>query len=198
MSLLIESIKLEDGCFRNLPYHERRMAIALKTLFGSNATVKLEPFLREAPFPEKGLFKCRVTYCGGSMHAEYTPYERRSVERVKVVVDDQIMYPFKFADRTRINQLFSLRGECDDVLIMRNGKLTDCSYSNIVFRKHDEWFTPASPLLEGTMRQQLLEKNKIKAREIEKQDLRSFQSFKMINAMLEFDSPAIDVTNIVF
>lgn len=198
MSLLIESIKLHDGIFYNLFYHEQRMARALKALFGKNDPLMLEEFLNESPFPQKGLYKCRIVYDALVMQKEYVPYEARSVKTLKLVVDDNISYAFKFADRTRINQLFDMRKGCDDVLIVCNDKITDCSYSNIVFNKSGEWFTPASPLLEGTMRQQLIEKNKIKTREIEKRDIRSFDSFKIINAMLGFDSPAIDVSNIVF
>ena len=198
MSLLIESIKLQDGKFQNLPYHERRMAHALKVLFGNLDSVMLEPLLFENPFPSQGLYKCRVVYDALDRSVEYIPYQPRIVRTVKVVAGNDISYSFKFADRTPIDKLFAMRSECDDILIVRHGKVTDCSYSNIVFGKGAEWFTPATPLLEGTMRQQLIEKNKIKVREIEEQDIRSFDTFKIINAMLEFDSPAVDVSNIVF
>ena len=126
------------------------------------------------------------------------PYEPRAVRRVKVVEDDQITYSFKYVNRDAINRLFDQRGACDDVLVVKQGKVTDCSYSNIVFRKGSEWVTPSAPLLEGIMRQQLIDQNKIKVREIEKSEIRSFLSFKLINAMLRFDGPEIDVSNIVF
>jgi 4-amino-4-deoxychorismate lyase len=45
---------------------------------------------------------------------------------------------------------------CDDIIIVRNGFVTDASYANLIFRKGDEWFTPATFLLAGTMRAFLL------------------------------------------
>lgn len=198
MSLLIESIRLHDGQFHNLFYHEQRMARALRSLFRKNEPVHLEEFLFNAPFPTDGLYKCRVVYDAQSMRKEFVSYEARKIRTVKIVEDDNISYPFKYADRDAINRLFAQRGTCDDVLIVRQGKVTDCSYSNIVFRRGNAWVTPSMPLLEGTMRQQLIDQNKIEAREIEKSDIRSFASFKLINAMLRFDGPEIDVSNIVF
>ena len=198
MSLLIESIRLRDGQFANLFYHEQRMSHALHSLFGIDEPVKLEEFLRAGAFPKEGLYKCRVVYDGASREKEFLPYEARKVGSIKVVKDDSISYPFKYADRSRINRLFDQRGTCDDVLIVRRGHVTDCSYSNIVFRGGNEWVTPSTPLLVGTMRQQLIDQNKIRVREIEESDIRSFASFKLINAMLGFDGPEIDVSNIVF
>ena len=198
MSLLIETIKLLDGRFQNLSYHQQRMTRSLGSLFNRKEPVMLDKLLRETSFPSKGLYKCRVVYDNEVTDVQYTLYEPRKVNRIQLVEDDAISYPFKYADRRPINRLFELRGDCDDVLIIRCGLVTDCSYANIVFRKANHWFTPASPLLEGTMRQQLLDKNKMTTREIRKDDIRSFDTCKIINAMLEFDSPEIDVSNIVF
>lgn len=198
MSLLIESIRLNDGQFHNVFYHEQRMAHALRVLFKKEEPVMLGKFLNASHFPKRGLYKCRVVYDALSRHADYAPYQPRKVERIKIVEDDEISYSFKYADRSAINRLFEKRDGCDDVLIIKGGRLTDCSYSNIVFRKGREWLTPSSPLLEGTMRQQLIDQNKVAMREIVKSDLRSFDTFKLINAMLGFDGPEIEVSNIVF
>lgn len=198
MSRLIESIKLLDGKFYNLFYHEQRMKRALRILFGRNDDVALERFLLQGDFPGKGLYKCRIVYDDVSREKTFSAYVPINIRRVKMVEDDRISYEFKYADRSAINQLFDSRGDCDDILIVRNGRVTDCSFSNVVFRKGKEWYTPDMPLLNGTMRQNLIGKNKIKPREILKSDVRSFDTFKMINAMLEFESPEIEVSEIVF
>ena len=198
MSLLIESIKLLDGKFYNLEYHERRMVRSLRSLFGIGPSLALEKFVTNSAVPEKGLYKCRVLYDASSMEKEFTPYRVRPLRRVRVVTDDDISYQFKFVDRQGLNRLWELRGDCDDVLIVKDGKVTDCTYSNIVFRKGRDWFTSDSPLLEGTMRQNLIDRNKLHVREILPKDIRSFDSFKVINAMLEFESPEIEVSEIVF
>ncbi|HET9487300.1 MAG TPA: aminotransferase class IV [Chryseosolibacter sp.] len=199
MSRLIESIKLLDGKFYNLFYHEQRMKRSLQALFGDHRKIDLEKFLRDTDYPRHGLYKCRIVYDANFSEASFSPYEAKRVERVKVVEDDDISYEFKFLDRSAINRLFDLRGDCDDVLIVRKGMVTDCSFSNVVFKSDGGvWYTPRSPLLEGTMRRNLLDQNRIQVREIQKRDIRSFDTFKIINAMLEFDSPEIEVSNIVF
>jgi 4-amino-4-deoxychorismate lyase len=198
MSRLIESIRLIDGQFCNLHYHQQRMEYSLHTLFDENKTPSLEKFLSEKQYPETGLYKCRIVYDHLKKDVVFSPYQAKKINRVKLVEDDTISYEFKFEDRGRINRLFALRGDCDDVLIVRRGIVTDCSFSNIVFRDSNVWYTPFAPLLKGTMRQKLIDQNKIIPREIRVADLRSFQTFKIINAMLEFDSPEIEVSEIVF
>ena len=198
MSRLIESIKLLDGRFHNLLYHEERMERSLKALHGTVKPVRLEKYLREHEYPQAGLFKCRIVYDGIASETTFTPYEAKTIRRVTIVEDDTICYGLKYEDRAAINRLFERRGDCDDILIVRQGRVTDCSFSNIVFRKAEDWYTPAAPLLKGTMRQNLIDRNKIRPGEILKADIRSFDAFKIINAMLEFDSPEIEVSEIVF
>ncbi len=198
MSRLIESIKLLDGEFYNLFYHEQRMLRSLDILFGINEDFQLEKFLSRIAYPKQGLFKCRIVYDDSAKEASFIPYEPRAIKHLKIVEHDRISYEFKFVDRKTINHLFGLRGECDDILIVRRGMVTDCSYSNIVFRKGISWFTPWSALLKGTMRQNLIDKNCIEPQEIMKKDIRSFDTCKIINAMLGFDSPEIPISNIVF
>ena len=198
MSLLIESIKLLDGEFYNLAYHEARMQHSLSSLFGRNDKPGLKSLLLETEYPRTGLYKCRILYNDQSRNVSFYPYEPRRLNTIRVVHDDAITYTYKYEDRRAIDRLFAMRDGCDDVLIVRRGKVTDCSYSNVVFRKGLEWFTPEVPLLKGTMRQKLVDENKIRPREILPGDIRSFDGLKVINAMLEFDSVEIEVSDIVF
>lgn len=198
MYRLIESIKLLNGKFHNLFYHEQRMQHSLEMLYGKKEPVDLKKFLSAQAYPHNGLYKCRIVYDDVSRDTTFAPYMPREIRRVRIVEDDHIAYKFKFLDRQAIDRLFDQRGECDDVLIISRGKVTDCSFSNIVFSRGREWFTPDSPLLKGTMRQRLLVENKIREREILKSDIRSFDTFRIINAMLEFESPEIEVSDIVF
>lgn len=197
MSLLIETIKLVDGKFCNLFHHEQRMIRSLETLCGVEEDIILDRFLNELPAPKQGVFKCRIVYDDQTKQVEFIPYQPRSVKTLKIVENDRISYDFKYADRKQIDKLFEHREECDDILIVKKGEVTDASYANIVFRRDGEWVTPWSPLLKGTMRQKLIDENKIIPEKILLEDIATFQSFKLINAMLEFDGPEIDVTNIV-
>lgn len=198
MSLLIESIKLLDGEYGNLFYHEQRMHRSLKMLCGAQGNFDLEVYLKTQPAPAAGLYKCRILYDDRSMETEFAPYQPRSIASLRIVEHDRISYEFKYADRKAINRLYDLRKDCDDILIIKRGMVTDTSIANIVFRRGKRWYTPWAPLLKGTMRQKLLERSVIQEDEIRMKDIYSFESFKLINAMMEFESPELDLSNIVF
>lgn len=197
MSRLIETIKLSDGEFLNLSYHERRMRASLRLVYGAEKEIELERALRGSYYPSSGLYRCRVVYDLHHWEVGYWPYSRRRVESLKVVADDSISYPVKFEDRNAINTLLEQRAECDDILIIKEGWVTDCSFANIAFRRGTEWFTPDTPLLQGTMRQKLLEHGMIRPIGIRVRDIPTFDTFRLVNAMLEFESPEIAVTRIV-
>lgn len=197
MSLLIESIKLIDGRFCNLFYHEQRMRRSLNILCGINEDLHLEKFLEGLEVPRNGLFKCRIVYDETSKAVEFIPYQRKEITSLRIIEHDRISYEFKYKDRRTIDRLFELKKDCDDILIVKRGNVTDSSYSNIVFKRGRSWYTPWSALLKGTMRQNLIDNNMILEEEIHLSDIRSFESFKLINAMFGFDGPEIDVSNIV-
>jgi 4-amino-4-deoxychorismate lyase len=197
MSQLIESIKLIDGKFPNLFYHEQRMIRSLEQLFGVEDDINLEKLLSTLDIPEKGLYKCRIVYDDSTRDVEFIPYQPKNIRSLKIVHHNRISYPFKYANRKTIDKLFADREECDDILIIKNGKVTDSSFSNIIFKNGKDWITPWHPLLPGTMRQKLIEANKIIPEKILEEDIKTFESFKLINAMMEFDGPEIEVSNIV-
>lgn len=197
MSLLIESIKLLDGEFHNLFYHEQRMNRSLKLLCGIQVDTNLEEFFQHIEKPARGLYKCRLIYDENSKEVQFEPYVPKLIQRLRIVEHDRINYEFKYLDRKNINRLFDLRKDCDDILIVKRGLVTDTSYANITFRKGKRWYTPWAPLLKGTQRQKLLERNVIEEEEITLGDISTYDSFKLINAMFEFDGPEVDVSNIV-
>jgi 4-amino-4-deoxychorismate lyase len=196
MSLLIESIKLLDGEFCNLFYHEQRMNRSLKILCGVHNHFDLEQFLSGLERPTTGLYKCRIVYDEKVTDVEFIAYTPATINSLRIVEHDRINYEFKYVDRKTINRLHDLRKDKDDILIVKRGLVTDSSYSNIVFRKGKRFFTPWSALLKGTMRQNLIEKGVIQEEEIRVEDISTFETFKLINAMLEFDGPEIEVSNI--
>ncbi len=197
MSRLIESIKLENGRFHRLHYHQTRVDRSLFDLFQLKNAINLSTEIARHPQPKTGLFKCRIVYEKQLESIEFFPYETRKIESLKVVHDHSIAYAFKFEDRSKIEELFEQRQFCDDVLIVKNGVVTDCSYSNIIFFDGYKWITPTTPLLKGTMRQFLLDAAEIKEQPVTIQDIPLFKSFRLINAMMGFDGPEIEVSKIV-
>lgn len=198
MSPLIESIKLLNGEFHNLFYHEQRMRHSLEELYGVIDSGSLEESLLSFPFPKNGLYKCRIVYDDRNRDVEFLPYAAKVINTLKLVDGGDISYEYKFADRSGIDSLYAMRETCDDILIIKDDQVTDSSFSNIVFKRNGEWFTPSSALLRGTMREYLLDRVVIREENIRKRDISSFESFKLINAMLGFEGPEINISNIIF
>jgi 4-amino-4-deoxychorismate lyase len=87
--------------------------------------------------------------------------------------------------------------ETDDILIIKNGNVTDTSFSNIVFFDGTKWLTPAQPLLRGTKREKLIRENIIFEETITKNEIQRFQNAVLINAMIDIEeSPIIEIQNI--
>jgi 4-amino-4-deoxychorismate lyase len=196
MSRLIESIRVFNGQFDRLELHQARFEHAFRSIFKRSPDWSLESFLREEPIPQAGLYKCRVVYDDQYRHVEFKPYGPRQIKTLKLVVDNTLSYEHKWENREALDHAFAQRDACDDILIVKNGLITDSSYANVVFQKGKTWYTPQACLLTGTMRQFLLTTGVIEACVIARTDLKEFDQCKLVNAMLGWDSPAIDVSNI--
>ena len=197
MSRLIESIKLLDGRFSNLSYHEQRMTRSLKELFQGERQINLSSILENLDYPKNGFYKCRILYDNNTRHIEFIPYTLKPISSLKVVVCDTILYDHKYSDRNSIHQLMLQKKECDDILIVKNGLVTDSSYANIVFKNGVSWYTPDQCLLKGTMRESLLDAGLIEVQPMKVTDIVKFKKFKLINAMLGFDGAEYDISNIL-
>jgi 4-amino-4-deoxychorismate lyase len=196
MSRLIESIRVFNGQFDRLELHQARFVNSFRSIFKRSPDWSLESLLGGQPIPQTGLYKCRVVYDDQYRQVEFKPYEPRQIKTLKLVVDNTLSYEHKWENRAALDRAFVQRDSCDDILIVKNGLITDASYANVVFQKGETWFTPQSCLLAGTMRQFLLTTGVIEERVITRENVKEFDRCKLINAMLGWDSPAIDVSNI--
>ncbi len=197
MSPLIETIRLNDGAFFNLEYHQQRMNVAFQNLFPKASLPDLDQLIQTHPFPDKGLYKTRIIYNCESIKIEYQPYQRRNIDSLQIVIDDRIDYSFKWEDRKSLSELLKNKGTADEILIVKDGLITDTSYSNIVFYDGQHWITPTTPLLKGTQRQFLLDHHQISEAKIRVGDLKSFKQAGLINAMMPMEEmPVIAIKNI--
>lgn len=196
MSLLFETIRICNGEPFNLVLHEQRLNLSRRKLFGSTGGISLARHIRIPDDCRSGAYRCRVIYEESIISTEFMPYLPASVRTIKIVTADDIDYSLKYLDRTCLTGLID-RNAADDVLIVKNGRVTDTSYSNIVFTDGRQWLTPDTPLLRGTMREKLLLEGTIKEERITADDLNRFTHFRLINAMLEFNAPLLPIKNIV-
>jgi 4-amino-4-deoxychorismate lyase len=183
MSLLFETVRIENGAPRNPEWHEKRMERARKEVWNLDAPVCLEKMLRIPGEFLSGTARCRILYGPDVQRITYSEYERKRIRSLKLVTCDTIDYHLKFYDRRRLDQLQELRGTCDEILIVKNGYITDTSLSNIIFKKGEKWVTPANPLLRGTCRERLIAEGSLLECDIRPEDLAGFDGFKIINAL---------------
>ena len=196
MFRFVETIKLNDGVFYRLNFHQERVNKAFKTFYPEKKPIKLLDILNQTLIPQEGLFKCRIVYDTLAYQPEFTPYIRRGINSLKVVEMNLESKPYKPEDRTAYNEAFAQRGDCDDVLISRNGFLTDSSYTNVAFFDGINWFTPRTPLIYGVNRAELLETGKLIEKDINVADLKHFQQIALFNAMIEFGEIMLAISRI--
>ena len=196
MCLLIETIRIENGRLLNMTFHNERFNRSRKELFGIKPESMLEGLISIPKNLPLGKIKCRVVYSREIKAVTFTPYILRKIQTLQLVVANSVEYRYKFQDRHQLEKL-TQNIIADDILIIKNGLITDTSYANIIFWDGIKWITPSSPLLAGTMRSRLLQEGKIQTCEIKKSDLRLFKSAKIINAMIGLEeSPVICIKNI--
>lgn len=82
--------------------------------------------------------------------------------------------------------LFHSRQAHDEILIIKNGLVTDCFYYNVAFWDGKDWLTPKSPLLGGTARARLLDKGIIREADINAKIINSFEKICLFNALNDF------------
>jgi len=196
---LLETIRFDSGVFSNLELHHKRMNNSRKALFNCDDEINLDLSLSKfvTKIKSHGLFKCRVVYDTQIRSIEFVPYKIPQIKSLKIVSCNEIEYSHKYAVRDEINKLMAQKGNADDVIILKNGLITDSSFANLLFCNGKQWLTPDFPLLAGTQRAKLLELNRIVTADIQLSDITNFTKARLINAMIRFeDEVDIVVDNI--
>jgi len=193
----IESIRILNGNIENISWHNNRFNATRSSLFGIEKKTYLEDLIIVPEKHANGEVKCRLIYKETIESIEFETYNLRPVHSLKMVTDNNIEYNYKYFDRSLINNLFVKKGKEDDILIIKNGLVTDSSYCNLVFSDGTNLFTPSSPLLKGTKREKYLFEGKIKQKEIYQDEIFRFKELHMINAFLDLGRLVIPINNII-
>lgn len=182
----IESIKLLDGKFYRINLHQSRVNRIFSTFFPKITPFNLTTLLKQENIPDIGLYKTRFVFNEDKYTIEFIPYLLPSTKTIKLIETNIESTFYKSTEREKINKAFLLKENCDDVLLVKNGLITDCSYSNVAFYDGVKWFTPAIPIIYGTQRAYLLEKKIIVEKNIPKNEIHTYQQICLFNAMIEF------------
>ena len=182
MPLLLETIKIEDGIVHNLSYHQARCDKSRKELFGSTNQLNLSSMIEA---PTTGLYRCRILYDKIIHSIDYIPYIPKKIHTLKII-NSNIRYDYKYADREALNHLLQIQDGIDEIIIEKEGYLTDTTIANIAFYDGTQWFTPKDPLLQGTMRAKLLDEGYLHKKKIKREDLKAYRRVALINSMIGF------------
>ncbi|KAB7731225.1 hypothetical protein F5984_10505 [Rudanella paleaurantiibacter] len=195
----LETLCVRHRQLQNLSAHNDRLNRTRHALWHRADALRLDEVVRLPDWlrPEQ-VYKCRVTYGPDVQLVEFEEYHVRRVQSLKLLAADGLDYTYKYADRRALNALFAQRGPADDVLLVRDGLLTDTSYANVALYDGSRWHTPARPLLAGTMRARLLTEEILHPTDIRPDDLPNYKGLKLLNAMLDWgQTPMLDIGQIL-
>lgn len=201
---LIETLMMADGHIEHLSYHEDRYQQAMSHFFPNVRGRRLLDILSSRGLKEHNpanewpdVWKVHIDYDANTANVKADVYHPKRVKSLRLVECNDIDYSYKFADRGKLTTCLEKRNGCDDVIIVKNGLLTDTSYSNIALYDGKTWFTPRYPLLRGTMRAYLVDKGMVKEEDLCPQDLLAFKRASLINAMLPLGKLTVEISSII-
>lgn len=187
MCQLLETIRVINGVTQHLEWHEARMNKSRKEIWNSDVPLILGQLITVPLGLLTGLVKCNIFYGPEVQHISFKKYEKRIIGSLKLVSCQDIDYHLKYADRSELEALFTFRGSSDEIIVVKNGMITDTTLSNLIFYDGKNWFTPSKPLLKGTCRNRLLAMGLLIEQDIRPGDLKKFTGCKLINAMRDPD-----------
>ncbi len=197
MCRFIETVRVEDGCPIRLDCHLERVAHTRRQWFGSDTPVDAD-LLRHVAGKTRGVAKLRFVY---DEHRVYdlscAPYTPRRVTSLQMVTADEAEYGLKREDRRMLETIRTRRGACDEVLIVKDGCLTDTSYTNIALWDGHRWVSPDTPLLPGTRRRRLIDSGRLIEARVAVDDLRRYTHIAMVNAMIDLGDLVIPMTHVM-
>ncbi len=193
--MFIESLCVVNGKAPLLDLHQDRMNRTYSFHYKQDNPYQLASFIEDVP--ATGKFKLRIIYDRMIQKNNHALYIKPDIDSLKVVEGKHIDYSFKYADRKGLEELYEQRNNCDDIIIIKDGLVTDAYFANLIFWDGDEWLTPSFSLLQGVRRHDLLAKKMIKLAKIRWEDIGSFEKVGLINALLDFEEIVLDCNQII-
>jgi 4-amino-4-deoxychorismate lyase len=197
MYLLFETIRIKNGIAENLSLHQQRVNRTFIELGAMGSVINLNELIYkhpDLPLQKNGILKCKVQYdLNGNSYIKFEPYQIRKIRTISLQEIGQNDYHYKYTNRNWLQDLLTKAGT-DEIILTKNGYITDASYANLAFYNGDQWITPLVPLLKGTRRAQLIEEGILSTATIHKNQLSMFKYVKIINAMMLWDeSPLVEI-----
>jgi 4-amino-4-deoxychorismate lyase len=194
--LCIETICVENRQLKNVSYHELRLRKTRYDLWGFTDSWKLTDLTIPA-WVTDDRHKLRIAYGKEIEDIRWELYVPRTIRSLKIVYDDRADYAYKYSDRSKLNALFDQRGESDEILIIKNGMVSDSLFCNVAFYDGKKWLTPDTNLLPGTQRAYLLDTGVIEEATIAEKQIREFSHIRLFNALIDWErAPELEIGHV--
>lgn len=179
--MFFEDIKVFNRKIYNLEYHEASIKNTIKMMPKFDINQEL------SNIEDDGVLKAIISYNqkGELTDKKIIPYMKRNIKSFTFIEANNLKYDFKYTKKTPISDLLE-GANSDDIIIIKNGFITDTSDSNIAILLGRKWVTPRNPLIYGTTRARLLKRNLIVEKDITKDDILHSKGFAILNAMDDF------------
>jgi 4-amino-4-deoxychorismate lyase len=182
MSLFFETLLIKDKKINNLTYHNARLNDTIKQNFNIKSRLDLANFIDIEDDKE---LRCKVIYDRSIKEILYYPIKKRIFKKFKLI-DSDIVYDFKYLDRSKLDNLYKQKEDCDDIIIIKNDLLTDTTIANIAYFDGKDWITPKTPLLKGSMRAYMLKNKLLLEKDVKIEDIKKAKKIALINAIIGF------------
>ncbi len=198
MYQLLETIKVHNYSPQKIFLHQMRMDFSYQKLFKKQNPFDLLNIFKKIVINDNKIYKWRVEYNEFDFKTNSEIYKIKNINTLKIIeVESEFDYSLKFTNREKIIKYYDLKSNCDDIIFVKNGFLTDSSYTNLVFKKNQKLYSPNTPLLKGTMRHYLIENNIIKETAVKIDDIKNYEGVYLINSMMNLDEcPFVKIENI--
>lgn len=181
---LFETLAVVDGKFQNLFFHQQRVNLAFEYYLKTQCHLNLEKIIIPTAY-QSGFFRCRIDYNNTEFSIEFFPYTRKHLQKFQCIYTENLDYKFKYSDRKRLDILKNLQS--DEIIIVNNGFVSDCTIGNLLFLKKGKWYSPEHYLLKGTQLSTLLAQGLVELTPIKAEQLFDYEKMMVINALNPFD-----------
>lgn len=186
----IETIAYTNGMMPLLFRHAERFRHTQLALWKKVWYPDLEGIIKakalEFHFVPDQKYKCRIVYGEDYVDTQFFEYQQKQINCLVPKEGGLIQYDYKYENRDFLNVLKGDLVQNAEILILKDGLLTDTSFTNIALQRHGKWFTPRVPLLSGVQRAALLDQKIIFEKDINVKDLCTFDKIKLFNAMVSW------------
>ena len=112
---LFETIRLENGEFFNLDFHQKRMDESRAACGFLSTKVSLLLSLSKTNVPKTGLWRCRVSYSETIERIEVFEYSILKIKQIALIEAPEIQYDLKWEDRSVFQKLLAANPDFQEI-----------------------------------------------------------------------------------